>query len=44
MMARHAIEHRAATPEALVDFAADGYAFAPRVSEPDRLVFRRKPD
>ena len=42
MMARHAIDHRAASPEALVDFAADGYAFAPRASEPDRLVFRRK--
>ena len=43
MMARHAIERRATTPEALVDFASDGYAFAARASEPDRLVFRRKP-
>jgi uncharacterized protein len=42
MMARHAIEQRAATPEALTDFRADGYRFAPGASEPDRLVFRRR--
>jgi hypothetical protein len=42
MMARHAIEQRAETPEALVDFHADGYRFAARASEPDRLVFRRR--
>lgn len=42
MMARHAIDRRADTPEALADFSTDGYAFAPRASEPDRLVFRRK--
>jgi cytoplasmic iron level regulating protein YaaA (DUF328/UPF0246 family) len=42
MMARHAIERRATTPEALVDFRADGYAFEPRASAPDRLVFRRR--
>jgi cytoplasmic iron level regulating protein YaaA (DUF328/UPF0246 family) len=42
MMARHAIERRAETPEALVDFASDGYAFASGASEPDRLVFRRR--
>jgi uncharacterized protein len=42
MMARHAIEQRAATPEALTTFHEDGYRFAPRASEPDRLVFRRR--
>ena len=42
MMARHAIEKRAATAEALVDFRSDGYRFAERASEPDRLVFRRR--
>ncbi len=42
MMARHAIEQRAATPEALTDFRADGYRFAAAVSDPDRLVFRRR--
>jgi hypothetical protein len=41
-MARHAIRHRLETPEALADFAEDGYAFAPGVSTPDRLVFRRE--
>jgi cytoplasmic iron level regulating protein YaaA (DUF328/UPF0246 family) len=42
MMARHAIERRATTPEALRDFRTDGYALAARASEPDRLVFRRR--
>ena len=42
MMARHAIEQRADTPEALLDFRTDGYRFAQRASEPDRLVFRRR--
>ena len=42
MMTRHAIEKRAETAEALVDFRADGYRFAERASEPDRLVFRRR--
>jgi cytoplasmic iron level regulating protein YaaA (DUF328/UPF0246 family) len=42
MMARHAIEKRAATAEALVDFRSDGYRFAERASSPDRLVFRRR--
>jgi cytoplasmic iron level regulating protein YaaA (DUF328/UPF0246 family) len=41
-MARHAIDTRAATPEQLRTFATDGYAYAARASEPDRLVFRRK--
>ncbi|MDY0011361.1 MAG: peroxide stress protein YaaA [Rhodocyclaceae bacterium] len=42
LMARHAIERRAEDVEALQDFAAEGYAFAPEVSEPDTLVFRRR--
>ena len=43
-MARHAIEHRIVSPEALVSFRNDGYRHAPSVSEPDRLVFRRRID
>jgi cytoplasmic iron level regulating protein YaaA (DUF328/UPF0246 family) len=42
MMARHAIEQRATTAEALTDFREDGYRFAVHASEPDRLVFRRR--
>ncbi len=42
MMARHAIEKRAQTPDDLVDFDADGYRYAARDSAPDRLVFRRR--
>lgn len=42
MMARHAIERRAQTPAALLDFQEDGYRHAPQASEPDRLVFRRR--
>ncbi len=42
LMARHAIEVRARSPQALRRFAAQGYALAPEVSRPDRLVFRRR--
>ncbi len=42
LMARHAIQHRVATPRQLEGFDAEGYAFAPAASAPDRLVFRRK--
>jgi cytoplasmic iron level regulating protein YaaA (DUF328/UPF0246 family) len=42
LMARWAIERRVDTPARLPDFAADGYAFAPAVSTPERLVFRRR--
>ncbi|HEV7913582.1 MAG TPA: peroxide stress protein YaaA [Albitalea sp.] len=42
LMARHAIQKRIATPKRLEGFDLDGYAFAPDVSEPDRLVFRRR--
>ena len=42
LMARHLIERRARGPQALADFAADGYALDPAVSTPDRPVFRRR--
>lgn len=41
-MARHAILTRARSPQALLSFDADGYAYAAAASEPDRLVFRRR--
>lgn len=41
-MARFAITNRIESPEALRDFDEDGYAFAERVSTPERLVFRRQ--
>jgi len=42
LMARYAIEHRVRRPEQLEGFSAAGYALAPEVSQPDRLVFRRR--
>jgi uncharacterized protein len=42
LMARYAIEKRISTVKKLELFTSDGYAFAPTVSGPDRLVFRRK--
>jgi uncharacterized protein len=42
LMARYAIEHRVRRPAQLQGFDADGYALAPEVSTPDRLVFRRR--
>jgi cytoplasmic iron level regulating protein YaaA (DUF328/UPF0246 family) len=42
LMARYAIIHRVKTPAALEAFDLEGYAFAPSVSSPDRLVFRRE--
>ena len=42
LMARYAIQSRLSEPRQLEGFGLDGYAFAPAVSEPDRLVFRRK--
>lgn len=42
LMARHAIKHRARTPAALRSFDAEGYAYDPVASDPDRLVFRRR--
>ena len=41
-MARYAILNRIATPQCLQGFDLDGYGFAPEVSVPDRLVFRRR--
>ncbi len=42
LMARYAVQHRITTPKKLLAFDADGYAHAPEVSTPDRLVFRRR--
>jgi hypothetical protein len=42
LMARYAIQNRIATPKKLEKFDLEGYAFDERVSEPDRLVFRRR--
>ena len=41
LMVRYAVQHRISRVEQLRAFSAEGYAFAPSVSEPDRLVFRR---
>jgi len=41
LMARHVIDHAAKRVSDLRKFTAGGYAFAPEVSSPDRLVFRR---
>ncbi|HJV59318.1 MAG TPA: peroxide stress protein YaaA [Albitalea sp.] len=42
LMARYAVRHRIANPQALQRFDLDGYAFDSAVSAPDRLVFRRR--
>ena len=42
VMARYATEHRLSLPQQLQGFNLEGYAYAPQVSEPDRLVFRRQ--
>lgn len=42
LMARYAIEKKLATVRKLQGFDAEGYRFDASVSEPDRLVFRRK--
>jgi cytoplasmic iron level regulating protein YaaA (DUF328/UPF0246 family) len=42
LMARYAITRRVKTPGALEKFNLEGYAFAPAVSEPNRLVYRRE--
>jgi cytoplasmic iron level regulating protein YaaA (DUF328/UPF0246 family) len=41
LMARWAILHQAATPQALERFDLEGYAFDAAASRPDRMVFRR---
>ncbi|HHS94135.1 MAG TPA: peroxide stress protein YaaA [Rhodobacterales bacterium] len=40
-MARYIVQNRLEDPEALKDFDAGGYQFAPELSEGDRLVFLR---
>ena len=42
LMARHAIARRVRTPAGLKKFDAEGYAFDPAASAPDRFVFRRR--
>lgn len=42
LMARYAITHRIATPAKLRQFDLEGYAYDADVSEPNRLVFRRR--
>jgi hypothetical protein len=42
LMLRHAITTRLEAPQGLEEFGAEGYRFDPSVSEPDRLVFRRR--
>lgn len=42
LMARHAITQRATSTRLLEGFDAEGYAFTPAASGPDRLVFRRR--
>jgi cytoplasmic iron level regulating protein YaaA (DUF328/UPF0246 family) len=41
-MARFAIQNKISHPDGLLGFDAESYAYAPAVSEPERLVFRRK--
>ena len=43
LMVRYAIQKKADSVRKLEGFNLEGYAFAPEVSEPDRLVFRRDP-
>jgi hypothetical protein len=42
LMARHAVLQRARSLRQLESFAAEGYAYEPAASGPDRLVFRRR--
>ena len=42
LMARHCTVQRVASPGALVDFHAEGYAFDASASSADRMVFRRR--
>jgi uncharacterized protein len=44
LMARHAVTNRITNLDGLKGFDAEGYAFAPDVSDTDRLVFRRRVD
>jgi uncharacterized protein len=42
LMTRYAVLNRLNEPEGLKDFAEDGYAFAPEVSDDKQWVFRRR--
>lgn len=42
LMVRYAVEHGVERVEQLQGFDAEGYAYVPAASEPDRLVFRRE--
>jgi cytoplasmic iron level regulating protein YaaA (DUF328/UPF0246 family) len=42
LMTRYAVKHQVKTPKGLQGFNLEGYAYDASVSEPDRLVFRRK--
>jgi len=42
LMARYAVKNKITHPEGLLKFDLEGYAYDAAVSEPDRLVFRRK--
>lgn len=44
LMARYSITHRLSTPRQLEGFNLEGYAYDALASDPERLVFRRKPD
>ena len=44
LMARYAVHKRLVLPQGLKKFRLEGYAFDAAVSEPDRLVFRRRID
>ena len=44
LMTRWIIEHRADRPEAILDFDAEGYAYAAEASSETRRVFRRRHD
>ena len=41
LMARYVVENLIDSPEKLSMFDSEGYCFAPEVSTPDKLVFRR---
>lgn len=41
LMARYAVQHRVRSVKALQGFDAEGYAYVPAASAPDRLVFQR---
>lgn len=43
LMARYAVTHQVSTPKKLEAFDLEGYAFDADASQPDRLVFRRRP-